>query len=430
MEKPPSFKLTPKQDEAANLLISTALTRVMLYGGSRSGKTFELVYAVVTRALKAAGSRHGILRHRFNHIKQSVGLDTLPKVMALCYPGLSYHIDKTDWVVRLPNGSEIWLLGLDDKERTEKILGKEFATLYFNECSQISYKAVLIALTRLAQKTSLVNKAYFDCNPPGKSHWTYRLFIQKIDPVTKEPLRNKSRYGHIVMNPGDNLENLSSDYIETLESMPEAQRKRFLEGVFLDDTEGALWTIDGLDACRAEVPAEFKRIVIAVDPSGASGDADYRSDEIGIIASGIDFNDNGYVLEDATLRAHPDQWGRVAVNLYHKWEADKIVAERNYGGAMVESVIRTADRSAPVKLVTASRGKHVRAEPVASLYEQGRAKHCGRFPELEDQMCGFMVSGYMGEDSPDRADAMIWGMTELMLNDQSNTAIFLGARHR
>lgn len=420
----PNFSLTAKQTQASALLASTALTRVLLCGGARSGKTFLLVYAVMTRALKAPNSRHGIVRHRFNHVKQSVGLDTLPKVMSICYPGVPYKIDKTDWVVRLPNGSEVWLLGLDDKERTEKILGKEFCTLYFNECSQISYKSVLIALTRLAQKIEgLTNKAYFDCNPPGKSHWTYRLFRKLIDPITRVAIKRPEIYADMVLNPADNVVNLSDGYMETLESMPEAQRKRFLDGLFLDDTEGALWDVDMLDKCRAKTPDTFKRIVVAVDPSGASGPEDYRSDEIGIVGAGLGLDNKGYVLADNTLRASPERWAREAVNLYHELGADRIVAEKNYGGAMVESVIKAVDKRIPVKLVTATRGKVVRAEPIAGLYENGKIKHCGVFPELEDQLCGFMAFGYIGDRSPDRADALVWCMTELLLGAQAQPSI-------
>lgn len=144
------FKLTEKQEQAMEVLSGPA-THGMLFGGSRSGKTFLLVRNTILRALKAARSRHAILRYRFNHIKASIILDTFPKVMRLCFPGVEYELSKTDWYVRLPNDSEIWFGGLDDKERTEKILGQEYATLYFNECSQLPYGSVAIAITRLAQ---------------------------------------------------------------------------------------------------------------------------------------------------------------------------------------------------------------------------------------------------------------------------------------
>ena len=184
-----AFVLTVKQEEAQEVLAGTA-THGMLFGGSRSGKTFLLVYDVVLRAMKAQKSRHAILRYRFNHIKASIILDTFPKVMELCFPGVTYILSKTDWYASLPNGSEIWFGGLDDKERTEKILGQEYATMYFNECSQIPQSSHDIAMTRLSQLAEttpgkfLTPRAFYDMNPTNKMHWAYKMFIQKINPET------------------------------------------------------------------------------------------------------------------------------------------------------------------------------------------------------------------------------------------------------
>ncbi|MBR9839910.1 MAG: DNA-packaging protein, partial [Rhodobacteraceae bacterium] len=146
--------LTPRQREANRLLAGPA-RNIMLRGGSRSGKTFILVRAIIQRAINAPGSRHVIFRFRFNHAKTSVWSDTLPKVLELCFPGLRVRFDKTDFYVELPNGSQVWIAGLDDKERVEKILGQEYATLYFNESSQIPWGSVETAMSRLAQKCAL-----------------------------------------------------------------------------------------------------------------------------------------------------------------------------------------------------------------------------------------------------------------------------------
>ena len=167
------MKLTPKQTEANKLLAGSA-THIMLFGGSRSGKTFVLVRAVCLRAIKAPSSRHAIVRFRFNAVKNSIVLDTFPKVMALCFPGVKVEINKSDWYAKFSNGSEVWFAGLDDKERTEKILGMEFVTIYSNECSQIPYSSVETAITRLAQKaeqqaigalpaSQLRPRVYYDC---------------------------------------------------------------------------------------------------------------------------------------------------------------------------------------------------------------------------------------------------------------------------
>lgn len=380
------------------------------------------------RAIAAPASRHLVTRLRFNHCKASVVLDTLPKMMNLCYPTLDYEVDKTDWYMRLPNDSQVWFGGLDDKERTEKILGQEYATIFFNECSQIPMSSRDIALTRLAQKCTasiagvkkeMRLKAYYDENPPSKAHWTYKLFVKKIDPATGKPIPEPERYAHLFMNPRDNLENLPADYIHELSMMSVRARTRFLEGMFAEETQGALWTDDLIEKHRhLEETPELIRIVVAIDPSGA-GDADNAgNDEIGIVVVGLGIDGRAYVLEDCTVKAGPATWGNIAVQAFSRHEADIMIAEKNYGGAMVEHVIKTARVAARiegirVKLITASRGKTVRAEPISALTEQGKVKFAGVFPLLEMELGGFTTHGYIGENSPNRADALIWAVSEL-----------------
>jgi phage terminase large subunit-like protein len=418
-----TIRLTPKQ-ERANELLGSSAAHCMLYGGSRSGKTFVLTRALITRAL-AYKSRHAMLRYRFNHIKASIVYDTLPKVMDLCFPGVADHckLDKTDWFYSLPNGSEIWFGGLDDKERTEKILGQEYATVYLNECSQIPWASRNMAMTRLAQNTPLRLKAYYDCNPPGMAHWTYKLFMERRDPDRRTPVNNPENYGSLIMNPKDNEANLPASYLEELGNMSESMRRRFLLGQFADMSESSLWTLELLDQQRivdGKIP-DMVRIVVAVDPSGAAGEEDIRSDEIGMVVVGLGKNGRGYILEDLSGRMAPAQWGMAAVSAFDRWEADCIVAEENFGGAMVQEVIRSASTNperktggtVPYRAVKASRGKIARAEPIAALFEQQKVSLVGYFPEMEDQFCAMTTAGYIGSRSPDRADAAIWGLASL-----------------
>lgn len=433
---PPVAKLTPKQ-RLANQLLASAARNIMLRGGSRSGKTFLLVRAIIQRAINAPGSRHAIFRFRFNHAKTSIWADTLPKVLKLCFPALKVRFDKTDFYVELPNGSQVWIAGLDDKERVEKILGQEYATLYFNESSQIPWGSIETAMSRLAQKvelapaiaaatgrTHIALKAYFDCNPPSKLHWSYQLFRSKLKPGTKEALPDPDNYVEMKINPDDNRENLPEEYFEVLDGMSAAKRLRFKDGEWASEVNGALWSLEdrtapdgaripGIDAGRVASAPELRRIVVAVDPSGTKGDG--GGDDIGIVVAGLGVDGRAYVLEDGTCQMSPEGWGRRAVDLYHRWQADRIVGERNYGGDMVRFTVATADRKAAFKEVVASRGKSVRAEPISALYEQGKVSHVGHFPDLEDQLCNFTASGYVGEGSPDRADALVWALTELML---------------
>jgi predicted phage terminase large subunit-like protein len=416
-----AFKLTARQEQA-NALLGSKAHHVMLAGGSRSGKTLLFLRAMVIRALKAPGSRHAVLRFRFGHVKQSIVHDTFPHVMELCFPQVKCEINRSDWFATLPGGSQIWFGGLDDKERTEKILGTEFATIFLNECSQIPYSSRNMALTRLAQlvddtvtKQPLALKMYYDENPPDKGHWTYRLFKLHIDPETRQELRDPENYAYLQMNPGDNKENLSADYLKTLESLPVRLRKRFLEGEFRDASPNALFADEHFERWRnidGDLP-EMLRVVVAVDPSGADDDDNHDNDAIGIVVCGLGVDGNGYVLEDLTVKAGPNIWGKVATNAYDRHQADRIVAEVNFGGAMVKAVIQAARPRTPFRAVTASRGKAVRAEPVSALCETGKIRMAGIFRDLEEELTGFTTHGYTGDQSPNRADAMIWGMSEL-----------------
>ncbi len=415
----PVFKFTRAQDRARDMLVSDAV-HCALGGGSRSGKTFLLVRQVLIRALKEPGSRHAIFRYRFNAIKQSIIHETLPKVVALCFPtlgGVNGYLNKTDWFMTLPNGSEIWFGGLDDKERTEKILGKEFATIYFNECSQIPWPSITLALTRLAQQTETLKlKAFYDFNPPSQNHWTYLQFVKKVDPVTKKNLPDPENYGFFLINPIDNRENLAPGYLKILENLPPAQRDRFLLGKFASNSDSALWTVELIEQTRHDgtkpLP-EFVRVVVAVDPSGCSGPEDIRSDEIGIIVAALGTDGHGYIFEDVSGKYKPEDWGKIAVDAWERNEGDRIVGENNYGGDMVRSTIQAINPNVPFRAVRATRGKVVRAEPIAALYQMGKVHHVGLFPELEDQMCAMLASGYSGLKSPDRLDALVWALTDL-----------------
>lgn len=412
-----NFKLTAKQEEA-NRLLGGPQRHTLVAGGARSGKTFLLTRAVAIRAMRAASSRHAILRYRANSVWASIGLDTLPKVFSLCFPGVKIQAHTQDKFFELPNRSQIWLGGLDDKERVEKILGQEYATLYFNEASQIPYSSYLVAQTRLAQVCEgLKQREYVDLNPSGTGHWTYRQFVQKVAPDSRQPLPDPEEYAATFINPSDNRANLAPEFLKSLENLPERQRKRFFEGVYQAEVDGALWTLETIDRSRCapgDIP-ELQRVVVAVDPSGASGKQDERSDDIGIVVAGKGIDGRAYVIADRTCRLGPSGWGRVAVTAFHEFKADAIIAESNFGGAMVKHVIATTDSLVPYREVKASRGKAVRAEPISSLYDSDKVRHAGRFDDLEDQMSNFSTAGYVGSGSPDRADAMVWAITELML---------------
>lgn len=190
------------------------------------------------------------------------------------------------------------------------------------------------------------------------------------------------------------------------------------EEAFSAEVPGALWKRDQIENLRVRTTPELVRIVVAVDPSG--GDKE-RNDEIGLIVAGIDAQKHGYILADHSGHYTPEVWGSKAVALCRQFKADRIVAEANFGGQMVESTIRVVDRNAPVKLVHASRGKQARAEPVAAMYEQGRIHHVGTLIGLEDEMVTWVPM--TSTDSPNRVDSLVWALTELLVDGPGTAQI-------
>lgn len=207
----------------------------------------------------------------------------------------------------------------------------------------------------------------------------------------------------------DNAKNLAPSALAELRLRYENTRlgRQELYGEVLEEVEGALWTRDIIESSRVTKCPPLVRIVVGVDPAVTSGES---SDETGIVVAGITADGHYYVLDDKTLRATPDAWARAAVNAYHEHKADRIVAETNNGGDMVTLLMRQVDSTVSVKKVTATRGKQLRAEPISSLYEQGRVHHVGYFAELEMQMCEWTPQS---NESPDRLDALVWAITEL-----------------
>jgi len=409
----PPFRKTVKQREAVKLHASSAM-HIMLYGGSRSGKSFVNLRSIFIRACKCR-SRHILFRKHFNGIKTSIWFETYPKLRKLCFPKLGIEENRTDWFLTFPNGSEVWIAGLDEGERTDKVLGKEYSTINFVEASEMSWDSVETAQSRLAENSGLELKAYYDMNPPNKRHWSYKLFVEGLHPETNVPLSDPQLYAALLMSPGDNKDNLPSAYINTiLANMSERKRKRFLLGEFLDDTEGALWTADQISAyrCRPEEVPDLVRVVVGVDPAVTSK---AQSDETGIVVAGVDERGHAYVLADRSLRDTPRKWAEATVGAYNDYDGDRVIGEVNNGGDLVEMNLRTVAESIPYKSVHASRGKLVRAEPIQSLYERGFVHHVGQFPDLEDEMCSWVPESSTW--SPNRMDGLVWALMELGVAD-------------
>lgn len=269
------------------------------------------------------------------------------------------------------------------------------------------------------------NRIVLSLNPTAKSHWIYRRFF-KAREVAEDfnGIRGDACYIHTTYH--DNAQNLDGDFLrlaeECRETNPEKYRNVFL-GLWKGDKEGALWNESMVSSFRvASAPASLDRVVVGVDPAVTSADT---SDETGIVVVGakrIQGQRHYYVLADRSMRSSPNSWAGAAVNAFEEFEADRVVAEVNNGGDLVESLVQgAAGKRIPYRAVRASRGKITRAEPVAALYERGLVHHVGTFPVLEDQMRNYC--GRDTEKSPDRMDALVWALTELSSKGSSGVVL-------
>jgi len=251
-----------------------------------------------------------------------------------------------------------------------------------------------------------------------------RLGVRPRQVITTTPrplplLAEIMHRGDAVVTRGSTFENranLPPSFFDAIVARYQGTRlgRQELYAEWLEDMPGALWQRARIEATRVQQAPELVRVVVAVDPAVSSGEG---ADETGIVVAGLGTDGHGYVLEDASLTGSPDAWGRTAIACFRRWRADRLIGEVNNGGELIEYVLRTVDPAVPYRAVRASRGKRARAEPVAALDEQGRVHHVGGFPVLEDQMCQFTsdFEAARAGFSPDRVDARVWALSELML---------------
>jgi predicted phage terminase large subunit-like protein len=317
-------------------------------------------------------------------------LKTMPKECLLNGRGQGYNSSASE--IRLYNGSII--MGFSATE-PDRLRGPQFHRAWCDELAAWRYPDAfdqLMFALRLGEKPQCI----ITTTPKPTS--LIRMLMARNDTI---------------ITTGSTFENEANLAASTLAMLKErydgtALGRQELYAEVIDQMEGALWSLSMIEPKRVSEIPEMKNIIVAVDPAVTSGD---DADETGIVVVGKDTNNEYYVLEDKSGKYSPDQWGNVAIDLFHQWDADRIVAEVNNGGDLVERLIRTIDPNVRYKSVHASRGKMVRAEPVAALYEQGKVHHRGVFPELETQMCTY--TGERPKPSPDRLDAMVWGLSEL-----------------
>jgi len=393
------------------LFVYNNKTRYFLVTGGRgSGKSYTINLMLLNLTYEPG---HIILFTRWTLVSAHISIipEFLDKIDLLQLHN-DFEITQTE-ITNRKTGSKILFRGIKTSQGTATANLKSIAgvtTWVLDEAEELFDEDVFDRIDLSIRAKDKPNKVILVMNPFFKSHWIYKRFIHHE--------RNDCTYIHTTFL--DNKQNLSKSFIDQAERVKNENLLRYEHlflGKWLDDAEGLLWNKAIIERCRLEVKPEMKRIIIAVDPATT---ATSESDETGITVQGVDNIGNGYVLEDLSGKYTPNEWSSVVNTAVVRWGADCIVAEKNQGGDMVESVLRSKDKVTRVKLVTATKGKFVRAEPIYSLYEQGKIYHVGNFPILEKQMVTFEPDK---SKSPDRVDALVWGFTELMLNKTFNFAI-------
>lgn len=439
---------------------------ICLNGGRRSGKTFLLLSIIINRALASPLSKHIIVRNNRISIKYSVWNDTIKnqfmqidqykKIFEKC------KFNESELTILFPNGSEIILKGLDN---IEKGLGTEMSTIYFNECSEITFNK-LQASSGLASKRRIVKQGkdygelqtlkLYDYNPPYKTHWSYKLFEEKKNPTDDQPLSEERIKKMFIarMNPVDNLDNIDKEYLKELEAFGGKDSnfyKRFALGLYTDEKQEALFKfkdieegkthdLNGLSTKALKIKANIENIFIGIDPAVSTNE---KSDLTGISVCGYGVG-MYYILEDASGKYTPNQWAEVALNLCVKWGTQNIIIETNQGGLLLSNnlkmvqdklklnffVLNIIERRAQLsKVFDASNRfdnpKLARAQIVKNLYDAKKIKQIDFYKNdtklnnlelLNQEMLHFDGTG----KSPDRMDSMVYAITALIECNANN----------
>ena len=416
----------PKQRLAAEL---AGQCFELLYGGAAGGgKSMFLRGYAVEFALEHPGSHIGIVRRTLPMLKQTHGLH----LTTLC--GTHAKENKSDSTWTFTNGSVIRFISLPNAEDEQNYKSVEFDVLLFDEVTELLETQYTFMLSRVRSARGYRAHAIATSNPEGRGfRWVKRRWVQPkeadlapgqempvpmkpwspplvIDGVLTDEVQPSRCFlpATVMDNPG--LMENNPAYVQVLRSLPDGRMRRALldgDWTAMDQVPGALWNQTLIDEYRVNQAPDLVRIVIGVDPSGTSHNG---SDECGIIAVGVGNDGRYYVIRDVSGVVSPEVWSARVVVAYDDLAAERVIAEGNFGGDMVISVLHNARQGLPVKKITASRGKAVRAEPISYLYSEGQVSHVGQFLELEDELCGWVPGDSW---SPGRLDALVWAITEL-----------------
>jgi phage terminase large subunit-like protein len=364
----------------------------LILAGRGFGKTWTGSKWLLEKALQTPGTEWAVVAPTFGDVRR-ICVEGPSGIIKSAQPGQIKFYNKSNGQINLANGSVIHMISADEPDRAR---GLNLAGAWCDEFAAWRYEETwtegLVPALRIG-------------NP------------QVVITTTPRPTRLlkallKRSDGSVVLTRGstfDNAANLSQAALQELRARYEGTRlgRQELYGEVLEDVEGALWSLNSIETTRIDDTPELRRIVVAVDPAVTSGP---DSDETGIVVAGLGYDGRGYVLADRSTRDTPLGWAKRVIAAFEEFQADRIVAEKNQGGDLVEMNLKQVSPAIPYKGITAKQGKRLRAEPIAALYEQGRISHVGNFPQLEQQMTEWVPDS---GTSPDRLDALVHALTEL-----------------
>jgi len=369
-----------------------------LYGGRGSAKSHFFAESMTANAANNQGFRAVCIREVLRSLKESAKRLIEDKIEAL---GFSKQFKVLNDQIITPGGGAIIFQGMQD-HTAESIKSLEgFHVAWVEEGQTLSAKSLELLRPTIRTPRS---ELWFSWNPRNASD-PVDAFFRGLNPPGNAIIR-RINYDQNRFFPAELEAERAFDRLHN----PDRYAHIWL-GEYEPQAIGAIWTRQVIHEGRRDaMPCLRKRTLVGIDPAVSDTD---RSDEHGITVCAIGEDQRGYLLDDGSMRGSPHQWATRAIALYDKWDADALVIERNQGGDMCRHTLQTIRKGMRIIEVTATRGKHVRAEPISAMYSLGKISHVGSFPELESQLCKFTAHGYEGDDSPDRAEAMIWCMTEL-----------------
>jgi len=373
----------------------------LILAGRGWGKT--RVGAEWLRSQQGGAPRMGIIAPTFADARD-ICVEGESGLQSICRPGEITRWNRSIGELEFRTGAKVKLFSGDKPDR---LRGPQHYALWFDELAAFQYMQAAWDMAMFGLRLGDTPRAVVTTTP-------------RPLPLIKRLLGD----GTTAVTRGttyENRDNLAPAFFADIVSRYEGTRlgRQELNAEILDDVAGALWNRALLEANRVTKFENPIRIVVGVDPkANAAADS-----ETGIVVAARCADGNIYVLDDASVNDLPERWARQVVSAYHRWNGDRVVVERNQGGDMVASTLRAVEARLPITEVHATKGKYTRAEPVSALYEQGKVKHVGAFPRLEDQMCTWLP----GEDSPDRLDALVWAVTELMGHNTSTQGVQFGS---